>query len=93
MIEIILFREKKSYSIHMKVLTIFLLVFSLSTLSFDAAYGCNVCHSKNPKMVLMHKELGFKDCFRCHGQDLKKNPEERKTQMVSDGRCVPCHKK
>ncbi len=59
----------------------------------DEIYACNVCHSKNPRMVRMHEELGFKDCFRCHGQGLARTPEEEKTQMTGDGRCTTCHKK
>ncbi len=57
------------------------------------ASGCNVCHSKNPKMVKMHEELGFKDCFKCHGQGMGKTTEEKKAQMTGDKRCTPCHKK
>lgn len=57
------------------------------------AFGCNVCHSKNPKMVKMHKELGYKDCFNCHGPGKEKPPEERKIRMVSDELCIGCHKK
>ncbi|HSB32619.1 MAG TPA: hypothetical protein VLD55_13535 [Candidatus Sulfobium mesophilum] len=59
----------------------------------QAASGCNVCHSKNPRMVRMHEELGFKDCFKCHGQGLQKTPEGRKAQMLGDGRCISCHNK
>ncbi len=62
-------------------------------LSHSYAFGCNVCHSKNPKMVKMHKEQGYKDCFNCHGFGKKKSPEEQKEQMVSDRLCVGCHKK
>ncbi|SPQ01476.1 hypothetical protein NBG4_570002 [Candidatus Sulfobium mesophilum] len=44
-------------------------------------------------MVRMHDELGFKDCFKCHGQGLQKTPEGRKAQMLGDGRCISCHNK
>jgi hypothetical protein len=57
------------------------------------AAACNVCHSKNPRMVRMHEEIGFKDCFKCHGQGLEKDPEKKKAQMTSDERCIACHKK
>jgi hypothetical protein len=57
------------------------------------ASACTTCHSRNPKMVRMHEELGFKDCFKCHGQGMGKTPEERKAQMTGDERCIPCHKK
>ncbi len=58
----------------------------------DNALACNVCHSKNPKMVQMHKELGYKDCFSCHTGP-KKSAEEQKRQRENDVRCVNCHKK
>lgn len=74
-----------------------ILIISLTTaflLSGGAyALACNVCHSKNPKMVQMHKELGFKDCFVCHGRGMKRNAEEQKAQMAGDRRCVGCHKR
>jgi len=44
-------------------------------------------------MVQMHKELEFKDCFKCHHPGAKKTPEEQKAQMVNDQLCVRCHKK
>jgi len=57
------------------------------------ATGCNVCHSKNPKMVKMHEELGFKNCFTCHAQGMEKTPAGQKALMIGDERCIPCHKK
>ncbi len=58
----------------------------------DAA--CNECHSKNPKMRKMHEALGYKDCFKCHGMgQVKKAPDERAAQMISDPLCINCHKK
>ncbi len=57
------------------------------------AFGCNVCHSKNPKMVKMHKELEYKDCFNCHGIGQRRSPEDQKRLMVTDQRCIRCHKK
>ncbi len=57
------------------------------------AFGCNVCHSKNPKMVKMHKELEYKDCFNCHGPGQKRTPEDQKRLMAGDQRCIRCHKK
>ena len=62
-------------------------------LATHEVYGCNVCHSKNPKMVKMHEELGFKDCFTCHGPGMAKTPESQKAQMIGDERCIPCHNK
>ncbi len=57
------------------------------------AFQCNVCHSKNPKMVKMHQALGYKDCFKCHGFKGKKSKEELKVQMVTDDLCKGCHLK
>ncbi len=57
------------------------------------AMSCNVCHSKNPKMMKMHKELEYKDCFNCHGPGQKRSPEDQKRLMVSDQLCIRCHKK
>jgi len=57
------------------------------------AFACNECHSKNPKMVKMHQELGYKDCFVCHGSGGKKSLEEQRIRMVNDKLCVRCHKK
>lgn len=68
-------------------------IFACITQSGHEVSGCNVCHSKNPKMVKMHEELGFKDCFKCHGQGMEKTPEGQKDQMIGDARCIPCHKK
>ena len=55
--------------------------------------ACTVCHSKDPKMVRMHEALEFKDCFVCHGPAAKKSNDEPKKQMLTDERCVKCHKK
>jgi predicted CXXCH cytochrome family protein len=59
----------------------------------EVSAACNVCHSKNPKMVKMHEALQFKDCFKCHGSGQVKKGEEQKTQMVNDPLCAGCHKK
>lgn len=53
--------------------------------------ACNVCHSKNPKMINMHKELEYKNCFTCHGLEKKKTIDELKKQRTIDSRCVNCH--
>ena len=58
----------------------------------SSAIACNSCHSKNPKMVLMHQALGFKDCPKCHGPFQKKFPGGPKEQMSKDPRCIGCHK-
>lgn len=66
---------------------------TMTVLGYSPASGCNVCHSKNPKMVNMHRELGYKDCFKCHGVRGKKSQEERKRQMEEDLNCTGCHRK
>ncbi|HXW69547.1 MAG TPA: hypothetical protein VEJ88_08035 [Dissulfurispiraceae bacterium] len=94
MIQIILKCDDGFYNTDMKrLLLLILLIAAWNAAAGREASGCNVCHSKNPKMVRMHEELGFKDCFKCHGQGLEKTPEQRKAQMTGDERCMPCHKK
>jgi len=61
--------------------------------SYSYSFACNVCHSKNPKMVKMHAELGYKDCFTCHMPGKRKSSEEWKLQRESDEKCLRCHKK
>ena len=57
------------------------------------AAACTVCHSKNPKMVSMHKALEYKDCFKCHGPASDRKAPNTKDEMTSDPLCVSCHKK
>lgn len=64
----------------------------LSMFAEPNAFQCNQCHSKNPKMINMHKALGYKDCFKCHGINAKIDKKNIKTQMLIDDRCVGCHK-
>lgn len=63
-----------------------------------SAFECKVCHSKNPKMVAMHKALEGKNCFGCHkvGDKLmgKEQPKDLNSLMkrrASDAECLPCH--
>ncbi len=94
MIQIIYEFVHDFYSIRMKSVLLFTLAIAVWIVAAGReASGCNVCHSKNPKMVRMHEELGFKDCFKCHGQGMANTPEGKKSQMTSDLRCTPCHKK
>jgi hypothetical protein len=94
MIQVILKFINEFYNIYMKTVLIFTLVIAACVApAVREVSGCNVCHSKNPKMVKMHEELGFKDCFTCHGQGLDKTPKVQKAQMLGDKRCIPCHKK
>jgi hypothetical protein len=83
------------YRISMRTGRGFLFIALLCFVAFPNAdaTGCTVCHSKNPAMVRMHQELGFKDCFKCHYPGSKKSPEELKVQMNSDERCTNCHAK
>lgn len=71
-------------------------------LAAHSAYGfeCKVCHSKNPAMVLMHKELQGRNCFDCHrvGEKLmgKGIPKDRAAQIKrreSEAICFECHRK
>ncbi len=64
------------------------------------AFQCNVCHSKNPAMVRMHKATQAKDigCFDCHkvGEKLmgKSQPKDRDSLLrrrVTDPQCTGCH--
>ncbi len=64
------------------------------------AFECNVCHSKNPAMVRMHKALKGRNCFECHkvGEKLmgKGQPKDRESLLkrrVADPECVECHNK
>lgn len=66
------------------------------------AFQCNVCHSKNPAMVRMHKAVQAKEigCFDCHkvGEKLmgKGQPKDRESQLkrrAVDPLCVECHGK
>jgi predicted CXXCH cytochrome family protein len=56
-----------------------------------AAAACNVCHSKNPKMVSMHKALQYKDCFKCHGPGSDRKSPNAKDEMKTDPLCTGCH--
>lgn len=62
------------------------------------AFECNVCHSKNPRMVAMHKANRGKNCFDCHkmGEKLmgKAQPKDRNALLkrrVTEPQCLPCH--
>lgn len=62
------------------------------------AFECNVCHSKNPAMVKMHKAVKGRNCFGCHkigeklmGKGAPKDRESLLRRRVSDPLCVECH--
>ena len=65
-------------------------------------FECNVCHSKKPEMVRMHKALqSRKDvgCFDCHrvgenlmGKGQPKDPESVLKRRATEEICKSCHK-
>jgi len=64
------------------------------------AFACNVCHSKNLKMVAMHKALRGQNCFGCHkmGEKLmgKAQPKDKEALLkrrATEAECLPCHGK
>ncbi len=52
---------------------------------------CTVCHSKDPKMKALHKELDYKDCFTCHGRGKLWPKDQRQNQKTEDPQCTRCH--
>ena len=64
------------------------------------AYECKVCHSKNPAMVRMHKELQGRNCFSCHkmgeklmGKGIPKDKAAQVQRREAEPICFECHKK
>ena len=66
------------------------------------AFQCNVCHSKNPAMVRMHKAVQAKEigCFDCHkvgeklmGKGQAKDWESVLNRRASEPVCSGCHGK
>lgn len=62
------------------------------------AFECKVCHSKNPKMVAMHRALEGQNCFGCHkvgeklmGRGPAKDLSSQIKRRVSEAECRPCH--
>lgn len=85
---------------HKQSITMMALAFLLSLAAGAHAFECNECHSKNPKMVAMHKALRGQNCFNCHRMDEKlmgkgrpKDLESLSKRRVSDPLCLPCHGK
>lgn len=63
-------------------------------------FECKVCHSKNPAMVRMHKELQGRNCFDCHrmgeklmGKGIPKDKAAQIKRRESEQICFECHKK
>lgn len=74
------------------------LLLSLFCISTTLAFECKVCHSKNPKMLEMHKRAEGHNCFGCHrvGERLmgKGVPKDRDAQIKrrsTEPVCLPCH--
>ncbi len=64
------------------------------------AFECKVCHSKNPRMVAMHKALEGQNCFDCHkvgeklmGKSRPKDMDSLLKRRVTEAECLPCHGK
>ncbi len=95
MIQIIYVLVAAEYDEHMKnaYLICSAMAVLFSTAQPAAAAACTVCHSKNPKMVSMHKALLYKDCFKCHGPASNRKAPNSRDEMMSDPLCVSCHKK
>ncbi|MBI1919884.1 MAG: cytochrome c3 family protein [Geobacter sp.] len=78
--------------------TVFSFLILLLTPICSMAFECNVCHSKNPAMVKMHKAVKGRNCFDCHkiGEKLmgKAQPKDRDSLLKrrsTDPLCVECH--
>lgn len=76
------------------------LTVALLSANLASAFECNVCHSKNPKMVAMHKANKGKDCFGCHkvgerlmGKGKPKDLASLLKRRVTEAECLPCHGK
>ncbi len=81
---------------------LFLFFCSFAAAHHAGAFQCNVCHSKNPAMVKMHREVQEKDigCFDCHrvGEKLmgKAQPKDRTSLLArrsAEPVCAGCHGK
>ena len=66
--------------------------------SAASAFQCTVCHSKNPKMVAMHKAVQGQSCFGCHkigeklmGKGQPKDMDSLLKRRVTEAECLPCH--
>jgi hypothetical protein len=73
-------------------------IVSILAASSSQAYECKVCHSKNPRMVAMHKVLEGQNCFACHkvgeklmGKSKPKDPYSLLKRRAIEAECLPCH--
>ncbi len=82
--------------------TAYLLLWSAAAAAHAHAFQCDVCHSRNPAMVAMHKEVQAKEigCFDCHkmGEKLmgKASAKDRNSLLArraTEPVCAECHEK
>jgi hypothetical protein len=73
-------------------------IVSILAASSAQAYECKVCHSKNPRMVAMHKALEGQNCFACHqvgeklmGKSKPKDLDSLLKRRATEAECLPCH--
>lgn len=106
------FKMKKYPYHHLPFLLLMVCVFLAFILNLSLAFSdqewsgirppnCK-CHSKNPKMVTMHKPFGVKDCLVCHQPETmqmqekgkegkRKKLELAKKQKTEEKVCKNCH--
>jgi hypothetical protein len=106
------FKMKKYPYHHVPFLLLMVCVFLAFILNLSLAFSdqewsrirppnCK-CHSKNPKMVAMHKPFGVKDCFVCHQPETmqmqekgekgkRKRMELAKKKRTEEKVCKGCH--
>lgn len=83
----------------MRIKSGIMMILAVMTIAAQArAYECKVCHSKNPKMVAMHKALLGKNCFECHkvgaklmGKGQPKDNASLLKRRISETICLECH--
>ncbi len=76
----------------------FFVIVSLIWTANALAFECNVCHSKNPAMLKMHKAAKGQGCFGCHkageklmGKGQPKDTESLMKRRATEEVCLPCH--
>lgn len=79
---------------------VIIIILGLTEPETAPALECNICHSKNPMMVKMHRATKEKDinCFDCHriGEKLmgKSTPKDMASLLqrrIADKACTGCH--
>ncbi len=79
-----------------------LLFWSFAAATNAHSFQCNVCHSKNPAMVAMHKavqarEIGCFDCHRMGEKLMGKAPAKDRNSLLArramEPVCKECHEK